>query len=171
MEQTTQEQGMNPILKAVLGITGLLILIVAGWFAYTRFMPAAGSSSITPANSNGTKKDANEDIFGSSDTASGNNLSSGDRQVVKDNTTALGTVAGIGFPLKKVSGAELHKTNTFVKNVQQYLNKYKGATLDIDGAFGSETEAAVMKTFGTKTVSKEQYNTVVAPSLGVSLVV
>lgn len=74
------------------------------------------------------------------------------------------------FPLKLATGAELHKVNQYVKDVQQYCNKFGGTNLDLDGSFGHQTELAVSKVFGTTTVSKEQYNSKVAPAIGKSLV-
>lgn len=70
------------------------------------------------------------------------------------------------FPLGLAKGADLHKVNPYVKDVQQYCNKFAGTSLDVDGAFGKQTEATVLKVFGTKTVSKKQYNEAVAPALG-----
>ena len=73
---------------------------------------------------------------------------------------------GSYFPLAQVAGSALHTPNPYVKDLQQYLIKFGGATLDIDGAFGAETEAAVLKALGTKTITREQYNTTIAPPLG-----
>ena len=77
---------------------------------------------------------------------------------------------GSYFPLAQVTGSALHTPNPYVKDLQQYLIKFGGATLDIDGAFGAETEAAVLKAMGTKTITREQYNTIIAPPLGKSAV-
>lgn len=71
-----------------------------------------------------------------------------------------------GWPLKRVYGSDLHKVNPFVKDAQQYFVNAKGAKLDIDGAFGAATEAAALKYFGTKTISKQNYNGIIAPYLG-----
>jgi len=71
-----------------------------------------------------------------------------------------------GFPLKRLSGIALHTSNPFVKDVQQYCNKKGNLKIDIDGAFGKETENAVMLVLGTKTVSWTQYKTIIAPYLG-----
>ena len=70
------------------------------------------------------------------------------------------------FPLKQASGSALHTPNPYVKDLQQYLNKFGGASLDLDGAFGSETEAAAIKTLGNPTITREQYNSIIAPPLG-----
>ena len=78
--------------------------------------------------------------------------------------------AGNWFPLKRVTGSALHTSNPFVKDLQQYLNKFKSAKLDIDGAFGLDTETAVNKAFGTKQVSIAEYNKTIAPLLGKPLV-
>lgn len=71
------------------------------------------------------------------------------------------------FPLKRVYGTELHTANPFVKDLQQFLNKFKGMHLDIDGAFGGDTESAVMKAFdGAKEISMSDYNVAIAPHIG-----
>lgn len=71
-----------------------------------------------------------------------------------------------GWPLQRVFGTELQKEHPYVKDAQQYLVQAKGEKLDIDGAFGSATETAVLKHFGTKTISKQTYNQIIAPYLG-----
>lgn len=90
-------------------------------------------------------------------------LSGGSRQDTIDTN-------GSYFPLAQVTGSALHTPNPYVKDLQQYLIKFGGATLDIDGAFGAETEAAALKTLGTKTITREQYNSTIAPPLGKSAV-
>lgn len=84
-------------------------------------------------------------------------------------STVLGPVSvpdTAGWPLKRVFGSELHKVNPYVKDVQQYFVNAKGAQIDIDGAFGGDTEAAAQKYFGSKTISKQTYNGIIAPYLG-----
>jgi len=70
-----------------------------------------------------------------------------------------------GFPLKQVYGADLHKANPYVMDVQQALNKFYGARLDIDGAFGKNTALAIKKAFGHEEVDVQLYNTM-ARALG-----
>lgn len=169
---------MSPALKAFLILVVLATIGVVGYFGYKR-MPAAGGVAggggqpgVPSSSGAGGDIDSTRSSSGGSGSSRTSGTSSaGSSQVVQNNTQSLGTVQGIGFPLQKVTGAALHVSNPFVKDLQQFLNKSIGADLDIDGAFGSETEAAVMKAFGSKSVSKEQYNTSIAPSLGKSFVV
>lgn len=76
----------------------------------------------------------------------------------------------IYFPLKKVSGEALKKSNPFVVDLQNWLNKSKAAKLTVDGAFGAATESALLKATGKKTMTKEQYNDIVAPALDKPLI-
>jgi peptidoglycan hydrolase-like protein with peptidoglycan-binding domain len=57
------------------------------------------------------------------------------------------------FPLQMWSGYEDSEQRRYVKALQKYLNREKGANLNVDGLFGTNTRSAVNKYIGGNTIS------------------
>lgn len=151
----------------VLVIVIIALSATACYFGFQYFKTKKGA----PASSSGGGDLVNSNnmaIASSTAPASSPNdfASSGSDASEPSTAVAATPSAGSVFPLMQVYGAALHTANPYVKDLQQYLNKFKQATLDVDGAFGVDTAADVMKAFGVPQVTQYQYNDVIAPALG-----
>jgi hypothetical protein len=159
--------GSNPVVTFFLL---LMVLVIAGGISYLGYKIFKGDikmPGLSPKMDNASEVTAATGAVARSN-APAEPASSGGGSPASSSSVAAETVSGKKwFPLKRVYGADLHTANPFVKDLQQFLNKNKGTHLDIDGAFGADTEKEVMKAFGgEKEISMNDYNIAIAPYLG-----
>lgn len=156
--------GSNPVVTFFLL---LMVLVIAGGISYLGYKIFKGDikmPGLSPKTDNASEVTAATGA--TSSVAPAEPASSGSSQA-SASSSAPETVSGKKwFPLKRVYGADLHIANPFVKDVQQFLNKFKGARLDIDGAFGADTETEWVNAYGDKEVTLNDYNVAIAPHIG-----
>lgn len=169
--QPQQQGGNNPAVTFLLVLLVLSVLAGVSFFGYKIFMgeikiPGINTPPIAPGSS--TVSNSSSSASPEIESAGGSKSPGTGTQGATEQTQQQATVSGKKwFPLKRVTGAALHTVNPFVKDLQQYLNKYKGTNLDIDGAFGGDTEKEVIKAFGgEKEISMNDYNIAIAPYIG-----